>query len=311
MTARLEDVHCNLCGANDPLVIYPGASNGAGDVDLQQFRSSGDEPLREPLVRCRVCDLVYVSPRLNSRVVLEGYERAVDETFVSQAAGREATFRRCLHVISSVWRRAPGRLLDVGTANGSFLKVARDAGWEIAGCEPSRWMCDWCQRHYGITVTQGQITDGRYSSESFDVVTLWDVLEHTADPMATLRECARVLRPGGLLVVNYPDYDSAVARLMGRKWVFLLSVHYYYFTPATIARALRQVGCSVVTRRRHLQWLELDYVLFRATPYLGAPGRWLRSIARVLRIGPRQVPYWMGQTLVVARKDRAPKEAVR
>jgi SAM-dependent methyltransferase len=164
-------------------------------------------------------------------------------------------------------------------------------------------MCEWCRTHYGIDVTNGSIFTGGYASDSFDVVTLWDVLEHTPDPMATLREAARLLRPGGLLVVNYPDYGSAVARLMGRRWVFLLTVHYYYFTRSTIRAALERVGCSVLQIRPHIQRLELDYVLHRAAPYVGAPARLLRRMAGALRIGGTQIPYWMGQTLVVARKN--------
>lgn len=299
----LEHVRCNLCGADDVEEVQPSQRSETDHLDVAAVRSSGDEPLRDRLVRCRRCALVYVSPRVKAAVMLTGYSDAVDETFVSQAQGRELTFRRCVDIIGKAWNRPPGKLLDVGTANGSFLKVARDAGWAVSGCEPSRWMCEWCRTHYGIDVTNGSIFTGGYESGSFDVVTLWDVLEHTPDPMAVLKEAVRVLRPEGLLVVNYPDYGSAVARLMGRRWVFLLTVHYYYFTRRTIAAALGRVGCTVLQIRPHFQRLELDYVLHRATPYVGAPARALRRIAGAIGIGRAQIPYWMGQTLVVARKN--------
>jgi len=237
--------------------------------------------------------------------MLAGYSDAVDEGFVSQAQGRELTFRRCLAAIDRVWQRPPGRVFDVGTANGSFLKVARDAGWSVSGCEPSRWMVEWCRTHYGIEIGSGSIFNQTLDAASFDVVTLWDVLEHTPDPLSNLAEAARVLKRGGLLVVNYPDYGTAVARAMGRRWVFLLTIHYYYFTRRTITAALERVGCRVVHIGPHLQRLELDYVLHRATPYVGAPARWIRGAARAIGIGTLQIPYWMGQTLVIARKDAA------
>lgn len=237
--------------------------------------------------------------------MLAGYTDAVDETFVSQAIGRERTFARSLRIIERERSGPPGTLLDVGTANGSFLKVARDAGWRVSGCEPSRWMCEWCRTHYGIEITNGSIFDGGYDAESFDVVTLWDVLEHTPDPLRTLTEAVRVLKPGGLLVVNYPDYGSLISRLMGRRWVFLLTIHYYYFTRRTIHAALARVGCSIHRIRPHIQRLELEYVLFRATPYVGAPARLARAFSRSVGLGGMQIPYWMGQTLVIARKNPA------
>jgi SAM-dependent methyltransferase len=298
----LEHVACNLCGADDPETIYPSQRQNRVELSPDEFRSSGDEPLRDPLVRCRRCGLQYVTPRLNSAVVIDGYANAVDETFVSQTAGRERTFSHCLNVVQKVWRKPPGRILDIGAANGSFLKVARDAGWEVSGCEPNRWMVQWCRNHYDLAMTAGTVFEGQYASASFDVVTLWDVLEHTPDPMAVLTECQRLLRPGGLLVVNYPDIGSLVARAMGRKWVFLLSIHHYYFTPTTIARALQTVGMRPLIIRRHFQTLELDYILFRATPYVGVIAKTLRKLVNALRLGRQFVPYWVGQTLVIAQK---------
>jgi 2-polyprenyl-3-methyl-5-hydroxy-6-metoxy-1,4-benzoquinol methylase len=299
----LQSVVCNLCGADDAKVIYPSQRHGEAKVGTDEFRSSGDEPLIDPLVHCCRCGLKYVTPRLNPTTVLEGYAAAVDETFVSQAKARERTFTRCLDIMQALLGQRPGRLLDIGTANGSFLKVARDAGWDVAGCEPNRWMVEWCRRNYGIPVTAGTIFDGHYASESFDVITLWDVLEHTPDPMAVLRECHRLLKDGGLVVVNYPDIDSWIARVMGRKWVFLLSVHYYYFTPKTVRRALEQAALRPLKFKAHFQSLEFDYILQRATPYAPFLAQPLRRLVNALGLGKMDVPYWMGQTLVIARKQ--------
>lgn len=301
----LEHVACNLCGANDPLTILPSQRDGHVEISANEFRSSGDEPLVDPLVKCRQCGLEYVTPRLNHSVVLEGYAAAVDETFVSQAKARERTFARCLATVQSVWRKPPGRLLDVGTANGSFLKVARDAGWEVAGCEPNRWMGEWCRKNYGIPVTSGTVFDGHFSDESFDVVTLWDVLEHTPDPMTVLRECRRVLKSGGLLVVNYPDIGSWIARSMGRRWVFLLSIHYYYFTRRTIREALRRAQLEPLRIKPHFQSLEFEYILHRATPYAAFVAKPMRRLVIAVGAGKWQVPYWVGQTLVISRKVAA------
>lgn len=99
---------------------------------------------------------------INSQIALDSYENSADPTFASQAAGREKTFRKCLKIVRKEWRRPPGKLLDIGTANGSFLKVAKDAGWQVEGCEPNRWLGKWCEENYGIALTPGTVFDGHF-----------------------------------------------------------------------------------------------------------------------------------------------------
>src|SRR6185369_6447721 len=88
-TIQFESVVCNLCGADDVEVVIPSQRPAGVPVDLQTvFRSSGDEPLQDRLVRCRRCGLHYVTPRLRPELILEGYQGATDEGFASQAAQR-------------------------------------------------------------------------------------------------------------------------------------------------------------------------------------------------------------------------------
>lgn len=301
--ALLEHVRCNLCEADDYEIVYSPRYDEAKPEEIEKtFRSSGDEVLLDRLVQCKQCGLKYLNPRLKSDVVIEGYSGGTDELFISQAAGRERTFAKSLALIEK-FHPTRGRLLDVGTAGGSFLAVARDAGWDVAGCEPNRWMCDWANQHYALPVVPGTIFDMKLADGSFDVVTLWDVLEHTPDPKSVLAECNRVLKPGGLLVVNYPDIDSSIARLMGRRWVFLLSVHLYYFTPPTLTRMLAETGYKSLGRRKHWQTLELGYIFFRMEAYLKGLARAAGWIVKKLGLAHLQFPYWMGQVLVLAEKN--------
>jgi 2-polyprenyl-3-methyl-5-hydroxy-6-metoxy-1,4-benzoquinol methylase len=300
----LEHVDCNLCGSNDYEIVYPPEYEKANFENITEtFRSSGDEILIDQLVRCRKCGLQYLNPRLRQDIILKSYSSGEDETFISQVAGRERTFEKCLDLIEH-YSPKKGKILDIGTAGGSFLGVSSKRGWDVLGCEPSTWLAEWGSKHYNINIHPGTVFDMDLHDGEFDVVTLWDVLEHTPDPREVLTECRRILKPGGLLVVNYPDIGSSIARIMGRKWVFLLSVHLYYFTLETMIEMLKSTGFNVIRRKKHWQVLELGYILFRMKPYISSVSDIGSKIITAMGAEKIQIPYWVGQALVLARNSQ-------
>lgn len=302
--SQLESVPCFLCGADDFDVVYEAQYDREKDADLvQKFRASGDELLIDRLVKCRRCGFQYVNPRLRGDLIFSGYTEGEDPTYVSQLHARERTFAASLAEIERA-SGGTGRLLDIGTAAGAFVAAARARGWEAQGCEPNKWLGEWGARHYGITIRQGSVFEQDYPDASFDVVTLWDVIEHTLNPREMLERCCRLVKPGGVLVVNYPDIGSWIARGLGRRWLFLTSVHLYYFDRRTMTRMLESTGFTVERIRPHWQRLELDYILFRGSVLSGGLSRASRAITGALGAGKAQVPYWLGQTFVIARRTR-------
>ena len=193
-------------------------------------------------------------------------------------------------------------MLDIGAAAGMFVKVAQDAGYEACGVEPSVWMSNFAKERYGVTVFPGVLEDARFDDASFDIVTMWDVLEHVPDPMATLREVKRILKPGGFLVVNYPRIDDPLAKIFGRKWWFLLSVHLFYFTPKTLLSYMEKLGFEKIAHRPHFQKLSYDYLVERLSVY----SRFLAKAAKMLYIIPGfkkiLIPYFASQYLMILRK---------
>src|SRR5262249_24470152 len=157
---------------------------------------------------------------------------------------------------------------------------AREEGYEPLGCEPSTWMCAFARERYGLALHPGTLFDMPVAKGSIDLLTLWDVIEQTPDPKAVLLRAHELLTADGVLVMSWPDYASLAARLLGRRWPFLLTVHLYYFTPATMTALLRATGFAPLDYRLHWQTLELGYVAMRAAPYLGPLGALLRGIAR-------------------------------
>jgi SAM-dependent methyltransferase len=300
-------VACAICGGDGFEVVVPSRRDPTRPIDLQTvFRSSGDEPLQDQMVRCAGCGLHYVRPRLKWELILAGYEGGTDASFVSQAAFRERTFRKSLGKLERMARPPGRRVLDVGAAGGSFLAAARERGYEPLGCEPSTWMCAFAREHYGLELHPGTLFDMPLSPASLDLLTLWDVIEHTPDPKAVLRRAHELLKPDGVLAMSWPDYGSLAARLLGSRWPFLLTVHLYYFTPRTMTALLRKTGFEPVGYTPYLQTLEMGYVGQRAAPYLGPLGGLLTGALRALRLQRLPFQYWVGQTMVVARKAPAP-----
>ncbi|MBD3271228.1 MAG: methyltransferase domain-containing protein, partial [Elusimicrobia bacterium] len=250
-TKSLVEIPCNLCGSNDFTTIYPARYDHAMDEEKLQdsFKSSGDEILMDRLVKCNNCGLQYLNPRLNETMIINSYSSGSDEIFISQIDGRERTFRKCLDILEKFVLKRDA-LLDVGTAGGSFLGVAKERGWQVSGCEPSKWLTEWGNTHYGLNIQVGTIFDMHLDANSKNVITLWDVIEHTADPKNVLQECHRVLKNDGILLLVIPDIGSLVSKIMRRKWVFLLSVHLYYFTYQTMKAMLEKTGFTVIYTKK-------------------------------------------------------------
>ena len=244
---NLENVSCNLCNANNFNIVYESQYEEETSEDLKdKFKSSGDETLVDQVVKCKECEFVYINPRIKQNLIIEGYSEGTDENFASQAKGRERTFSRCLDKVEKALPNEKinprGTLLDIGTANGSFLHVAQKRGWKVEGLELNKWLCAWARKNYGINVKPRTLFEQNYPDESFDLITLWDVLEHVPDARLMLEECNRITKRGGFIVINYPNFGSWLAKLMGRKWIFMLSVHLFYFTPRTIRDMLEKTG---------------------------------------------------------------------
>lgn len=295
-----ERVPCNLCNGWQFRTKYEGTTDPETEKLLKSFSASSDFVSSERLVECERCGLVFTSPRLRRDLILKSYEQAEDPTYVSQSAGRIRTFEGCLRKINRY--QTSGRILDIGAAAGFFLKVAKDRGWETHGIEPSRYLSDFGNRSFKVNIVQGTVETVTRFPYQMDVVTLWDVLEHTFDPMDVLARCNRYLRPGGHIVINYPNIGNWMARLAGRKYWFILSVHLYYFTPVTIAETLRRNGFALIESTPHFQWLELGYLLKRAEAYLPKTAKILQAVTKLFRAEKWLIPYFAAQTCVIAKK---------
>ncbi|MBF0626078.1 MAG: class I SAM-dependent methyltransferase [Magnetococcales bacterium] len=302
--ALLESAPCPLCGTTEFAVLEPAAypPGLTRDRILAIYSASSATVLLDQLVRCSSCDLIHLTPRIRQDLILESYANAVDPAFIAQNPLRIRTFRRQLRRLADRHGLPAGaRVLDVGCAGGAFPKAAADLGFRVVGVEPSRWLAQQAAQTYGLDIRPGILEEQQFTPASFDMITLWDVIEHLTDPQGVLRQIHSLLAPSGLLVVNYPDHASLARRLLGDRWPFFLSVHLIYFTPVTLDRMLQINGFRVLEQRPYWQTLELGYALQRAAAGLRAFSFLGQGIS-LLGLDRLPLTYTMGQTLAVARK---------
>jgi 2-polyprenyl-3-methyl-5-hydroxy-6-metoxy-1,4-benzoquinol methylase len=149
--------------------------------------------------------------------------------------------------LEASWGRS---LLDVGCGSGRFLATMRELGWQVSGLEVDPQAVAQARELYGLDVTLGTIGDAGIPDNSFDVVTHTHVLEHVYEPLELLRECARVLKPGGRLVLIAVNIESLGRWWFGRCWSGLeVPRHFMIFSPQALAACLEQSGLHVVVGR--------------------------------------------------------------
>lgn len=291
---------CNICGSNDFSIRY----HPAKQITVSEEVFAAGHFLRgtQQIVQCKRCKLVYVNPQLENRFIQSSYENSPAEGYLSQASLRKMTFKHSLREIEKYAPRK-GALLDVGCASGLFLQAAREQGWEVQGVEVCRWLIENAPPGCAPYIKVGTLKQANYPSESFDIVTLWDVLEHLTDPKAELHEIHRVLKKGGVLVINFPDIDSLSSKLTRQAWWHLVSVHLYYFSTKTLSSLLSQTGFSVIAHKKHLQILELGYLAQLLEMYFKPLGKLLITIINKINWQKLPITFSSGETNLIARKS--------
>jgi SAM-dependent methyltransferase len=241
------------------------------------------------IVRCRRCGILRTDPRPTPGSIgfyyPDEYGPYESTGVVSSSADAPArpSWRRA--VSSAILRLtdsraqqvpplAPGRMLEIGCASGSFLDRMAELGWDVEGIEFSAAAAERA-RSAGYRVHAGSVESAPEPSQPYDLVVGWMVLEHLHDPVAALEKLRQWTRPGGWLAVSVPDASSLQFRLFGAAWYALhLPNHLWHPTRRSIRQVLERAGWKVsrVTDQRDIRNL------------MGSVGYRLRDLGRFPRI---------------------------
>ncbi len=246
----IERPLCNLCGADDAEVLYTGRDHRYHVDDIEW-----------PVVQCRRCKLAYLCPRPSPGAIGKYYPSRFYVGRDSGAAQRR--YERQWRYLAGV---RPGRLLDVGCANGDWMRFVADHGWEVAGVEQS----ENSENPYGLDIRRGRIPEALdHPDASFDAVTAWAVFEHLHDPLGAFSAVARVLRPGGCFVMLVTNIHSLFSRYAHQEDI---PRHLYFFSERTLGTYADRTG---------LELLRVDHT----TDLFGGSGRGVLRVQAFKALG--------------------------
>jgi SAM-dependent methyltransferase len=210
------------------------------------------------LVRCRECRHLFLTGGVSEAFLANAYgaeyygqgdsgsERLGYDDYLRDSRKRMRGFNQRLADLERYVSR-PGRLLDFGCAVGLFVRVAQDRGWQAIGYDRSEWAAAYGRDKLGVTLYGGEMP--RFEEQSFDLVTMWDCIEHLNEPRHVLEQLRRCLRPGGILAVNTVNSSSFGARLAGSAWRHIAPpLHIHLFSAGSLSRLVSDVGFSLLRR---------------------------------------------------------------
>jgi len=266
MDSLFEYRNCPGCGQNDFEVLF---ESNMGDCDLREavetvYMLWGERYGRH--VKCKNCQLIYVNPVEKGNRINEAYSqrKSVDAAII-----RESRLRAAEAQVGLIRRYGNGtRLLDIGCGEGFFLFNASKFGYVTKGVELSQDAVAYARKEFGLDVEVKSLEELRFSENHFDVVTMWQVLEHLLYPLTTLKEIHRILKPGGMLVITTPDIGGVPARILKKRWWCITRLHINQFTTKTLTNIFKNAGFKNISSVSYKESISLLMLFIPILRYL-------------------------------------------
>lgn len=301
LPVELHATPCAICGTlGGARELY------AANFDPQAFNSTIFSARRLPdrihyrLVKCQKCDLVRSDPVIGS-AILEQLYRQSTFSYEAEVASLRRTYGRYLRRLEKHGARK-GSLLEIGCGNGFLLEEARRQGYQtVRGVEPSREAIEQAAPKIRPHIVGEMMRTGLFEREQFDVICLFQVFDHLAQPDELLDVCAEILKPGGLILFLNHNIDAVSARLLGERSPIIDLEHTYLYSAQTLTRLAALHGFEKLESCAVFNTYPLGY-LMRLLP-LPTPVKTglLRFLSRT-RLGRIPLPVPLGNLCLIARK---------
>lgn len=234
-----ELIQCDLCQSNHFTPLYT----------IDRY----DPPFH--ITQCQSCDLIFMNPQFTETELQsfydEGYYKGdnqysyVDERSIFKGSSFvwKARLRQLMNHLKVYPSSYPQRILDIGCSFGGLLSVAKQMGFEVYGIDVSEYAANYARQSLGETnIKTGVLKPGDFKPESMDCITMVEVAEHLSNPMETFKESYRLLKPGGILLIQTANMDGWQAKKEGSQYHYFLPGHLYYFSKKTLNRYANKIG---------------------------------------------------------------------
>ena len=276
--------NCNLCRVNDASVVYP-----AGIAQRNQ------------IVSCNRCGLMYASPRAEAdNLEIESWEDNPDWDVAKEVPQRVEKERLQIRDYADsralLARLYPqrGKIVEIGSGLGFQLEAFRNEGWDVLGIDPDRNSCRHATQKLNIPTIASTLEAAGLPDASADVVLMLHVIEHLPDPLATLRQIHRVLKPRGHLVLETPRYDTLMYKVLGRRERSLrCDGHIYFYTTDSLRRTYEAAKFDLVQLDYVGRSLTFDRLAYNIGVITRGPAiqQWISSMSR--RLGLQKIRFYL------------------
>jgi len=226
-SSQLVDVVCVVCGAKHTRYVLTKMPDAFTSVEVK-------------LYCCLDCQTVFLADWRNE-FVSELYNYYSERI----GASKESIYNpineiRYVRLLKEFNRWVNGkRLLDVGCGQGQFVDFLVRQKWNVLGIELSDAALKVCEQ-FSLPVCKFNIFDAALSPNTFDVITLFEVIEHVPSAGQFLNRAAQLLKPGGLMYLTTPNFNSLERKVMGAEWSVIHPEHVNYFVPYTLTQLIKR-----------------------------------------------------------------------
>jgi 2-polyprenyl-3-methyl-5-hydroxy-6-metoxy-1,4-benzoquinol methylase len=230
---------------------------------------------------------------------LYGYTDYVTERFIKQLHYR--------NIIREIKRLLPKgnerklKLLEIGCGLGFFLDVASDYDFQVLGTEFNEYAIEFIKKNYGFEVKKGELKREMFAKNTFNVVAMFDVIEHLRNAFTTIEIIHDILTPQGMLILTTMDSKSLVSRLLGKRLEDFRRTreHLLFFSRETITKILKQYGFEVIKIKSNPYTFELGILLERLTIYNNFIFRTMKQLFDFLKMSKINIHTNFGTKMVV------------
>lgn len=275
-------VLCPICGAKSSHLLFPErrrhCARGPGGFSCTSF----DHASYPNILYCPFCRNGYlekITAQHFEQTRSEGlaaYHDVIDEKYLAHLPGRRATYRKFLDQYGACLKNK--KILEIGCYYGAFTQMLEGLVTDYVGVEPSKHAAHHTQSHFPKWKIHHSDIDGfintqQTSAETFDVIVMFDVIEHLPNPLQATRQLRKFLSKDGLLIFSTINMEASLSLAMGGRWPWLMDMHYFYFSDRGLVSLLHRAGYSRLQHSHFPYVVSAKYFVEKVAGLLGIPAR--------------------------------------